>query len=103
MEKAKQRLADGWQVIPGLYLAVGSPIPTPSQPVQQSGLFDVWIPPIGMIPDTVLVGAMLEAEKRGADVLALEVISSRVFGVHYSDLKRMVESVGQSDGEVAQA
>jgi len=101
-EEAQNRLSNGWQVIPGLFLAVGSPIPTPSQPVQQSGFFDVWIPPIGMIPDPVLVVAMLEAEKRGADILALETISARVFGIHYSDLKRVVESsVSRPDGEVA--
>ena len=101
VEEAQRRLQVGWQVIPGISLVVGSQLATPSAPVPMRGLFDVWIPPMSMIPETVLVGAMLEAEQRGADVMALEVISVRIFGIHYSELKAMVQGVSQPDGALA--
>lgn len=79
--EAKRRLHNGWRVVPGVTLAVGSETQTA----------DLWIPPIAMIPEAVLVASMFEAEQRGADILALEVICRRIYGVGYAKVKEMVQ------------
>ena len=94
-EDAIQLIIQGWAVLPNLKVEGPPQLALPGQPQSVGGRVDLWFLPEPMMPQGLVIAALVHMARNGFDVVTLNELATRFFGQSVQALELMMTQAQQ--------